>query len=72
MLCVERDSLRQEHQVTVRNFRASIRDLVVLVDNSDLNSASDFDFAHIRIRAARGTCEAAQATLEHHRAEHGC
>jgi hypothetical protein len=31
MLCIERDSLRQEHQATVSNFSASIRDLVVLV-----------------------------------------
>ena len=72
MLCVERDSLRQEHRATVQRFRASIRDLVVLVDNSALDSAADFNLAHIRIRAARGVCEVAQATLEHHQAEHGC
>jgi hypothetical protein len=72
MLCAERDSLRQEHQATVRNFRASIRDLVILVDNSALDSAADFNLASIRIRAARGVCEVAQAALEHHQAEHGC
>jgi hypothetical protein len=36
MLCSDHDSLRQEHQAAVRDFRASIRDLVVLVDNSAL------------------------------------
>jgi hypothetical protein len=74
MLCVERDSLRQQHQTAVQNFRASIRDLVVLVDNlaAYVHSDSDFNLAHWRIRAASGACEVALATLEHHQAEHGC
>jgi hypothetical protein len=46
--------------------------LVVLVDNSSLDSAADFNLAHIRIGAARGVCEVARATLEYHQAEHGC
>ena len=66
MLCVERDSLRQEHRATVQKFRAAIRDLVVLVDNSSLDSAADFNLAHIRIGAARGDCEVARSTLEYH------
>src|ERR1022692_2267908 len=33
-LDAERDLLRQEHQAAVQNFRAAIRDLVALVDNS--------------------------------------
>jgi len=68
--CAERDSLRQEHRATVRNFHASIRDLVVLVDTS--TSDSDFNLAHLRITAARGRCDVTKATLEHHRAAHGC
>ena len=70
LLCVEGNALRQEHQTTVQKFHASIRDLVVLVDNSA--TASDFNLAHLRIRVARGACEVARATLEHHEAEHGC
>jgi hypothetical protein len=70
MLCAERDSLREEHHAAVQNLRVSIRDLVVLVDNSA--SDSDFNLAHLRIRAAHGSYEVAQAALEHHRAEHGC
>ena len=70
MLCAEHDSLRQEHYAAVQKFRASIRDLVVLVDHSGADS--DFKLAHLRIRAARGGCEVARATLEHHQAEHGC
>jgi hypothetical protein len=72
MLCIERDSLRQEHQATVQKYRASIRDLVVLVDNLAADSHSDFNLAHQRIRAARGACELALAAVEHHRAEHAC
>ena len=72
MLCVERDSLRQEHRATVQKFRAAIRDLVVLVDNSSLESAADFNLAHLRVRAARGACELARATLGYHQTEHGC
>ena len=70
MLCAKYDLLRQEHQAVVQTFRASIRDLVRLVDNSATDS--DFNLAHLRIRAARGICEAARATMEHHQAEHGC
>lgn len=68
MLCAERDSLRQEHRIAVQNFRASIRELVVLVDNS----ASDFNLAHWRIRTASHACEVARDALEHHQVEHGC
>ena len=70
MLRVKYDSLRQEHQAAVQTFRASILDLVILVDNSATDS--DFNLAHLRIRAARGACEVARATIEHHQAEHGC
>jgi len=72
MLSVERDSLRQEHWATVQKFRAAIRDLVVLVDNSSLDSAAAFNLAQIRIGAARGVYEVARATLGYHQAEYGC
>jgi hypothetical protein len=71
MLCVERDSLRQEHRATVQKFRTAIRDLVVPVDDSSLDSAADFNLAHMRIGAARGVCEVARATLEYHQANMG-
>ncbi len=70
MMCAERDSLRHEHQTAVQNFRASIRDLVKLVDNSAADS--DFNLAHRRIRVARRAYEVARDALEHHQAEHGC
>ena len=70
MLCAKHDSLRQEHRAAAKTFRASIRDLVVLVDQ--LAEDSDFTRAHLRIRAACGACEVARATLEHHQLEHGC
>ena len=70
MLCAQHDSLRQEHQAAVQKFRESIRDLVVLVDNSATDS--DFNLAHLRIRATRRDCEMARDALEHHQAEHGC
>jgi hypothetical protein len=70
MLCIERDSLRREHHVTVQIFRASIRDLAVLVDTSAPDP--DIILAHRRIRATRRACEAARDALEHHQAEHGC
>jgi hypothetical protein len=66
--CAERDLLRREHQAAVHNFRAAIRDLVALVDNS----AADFNLAHLRIRSARGAFELARTALEHHQAVHGC
>ena len=72
MLCAKRDSLRREHKTAVQNFRASIRDLVTLVDNSDADSDSDFDLAHRRIGVARRAYEVARDALEHHQAEHGC
>jgi len=56
MQCVDHNSLRQEHQAAVQNFRASIRDLVALVDHSAADS--DFNLAHRRIRVARRACEA--------------
>jgi hypothetical protein len=68
--CAEHDSLRQEHRAAVQNFRAAMGDLVALVEN--LATDSDFSLAHLRIRAARGACEVARATLELHQAEHGC
>ena len=68
MPCADLHSLRLEHRAAVQNFRASICDLVALVDNS----AADLDLAHLRIRAARGTCEVTRAALEHYRAELGC
>ena len=70
MLCAKYDLLRQEHQAVVQTFRASIRDLVRLVDKSATDS--DFNLAHRRIRAARRDFEAARDALEHHQAEHGC
>jgi hypothetical protein len=70
ILCAEHDSLRKEHRVAVHNFRAAISDLVVLVDHSAVDS--DFNLAHLRIRAARGASEVARAAREHHKAEHGC
>lgn len=70
MLCAERDLLRHEHQAAVQNLRASILDLVVLVDNSAADS--DFDLAHRRIRIARRACEVARDALEYHQAEHRC
>lgn len=70
MLCAQRDSLRQEHRASVQNFRTSVRDLVVLVDNSSADS--DFNLAHRRIRAALRAFEVARDALEDHQAEHGC
>jgi hypothetical protein len=70
MLCAEHDSLQQEHRAAIRILRASIRDLVVLVETSAADS--DFTLAHLRIRAACGACEVAQAALEYHQVEHGC
>jgi hypothetical protein len=59
----EHDSLRLEHQATVQNFRASIDDLVVLV-NGNSATDSDFDLAQRRIRAARRACKVARDALE--------
>jgi hypothetical protein len=70
MLCEERDSLRHEHQAAAENFRASIRDLVILVENSVADS--DFNLAQRRMRIARRAYEVARDALEHHQAEHGC
>jgi hypothetical protein len=70
MPCEEHESLRREHQAAVKSFYAAIHNLVALVDNSAADSA--FNLAHLRIRAERGACELARATLEHHQAEHGC
>ena len=61
------DSLRQEYQAAVQNFRASIDDLVVLVENSAPDS--DFNLAHRRIKAARRACEVARDSLENHQEE---
>ena len=70
MLCAERDSLRHAQQAAVQNLRESIRDLVILVDNSGTDS--DFNLYHRRIGVARRAYEAARDALEHHQAEHGC
>ena len=70
MLCVEYNAFWQEHRAAVKNYVAAIRELVVLVNQSSENP--DFNRAHLRIKAARGLCDAAQAALEHHQAEHGC
>jgi len=70
MLCPGRDSLRQEHRTAVQEFRASIRDLVILVDNSA--SDQEFGLAHQRIMISRWACEVGRYDLENHRAEHGC
>jgi hypothetical protein len=66
----EHDSLRQNSQAAIHTFRASIRDLVVLVDNSAADT--DLVLAHRNIRVARHACEVARDALEHHRKEHGC
>jgi hypothetical protein len=70
MLCAERDSLLHEHQAAAQRLHASIRDLVILVDNSVADT--DFNLAHQRIRVARLHYEATRDALEHHQAEHGC
>jgi hypothetical protein len=61
MLCTEYDSSLQEHRVAVKTFRGSIRELVVLAENSATDS--EFTLAHLRIRPACGACEVARATL---------
>ena len=70
MLCAQHDSLRQEHQAAVQKFRESLRDLVILVDNSAADS--DFNLAHRRIRVARLAFEVARDALEDHQTEHRC
>jgi hypothetical protein len=71
MPCVVLDSLWQEHWTGLQDFRASIYDLVVLVDNSAADS--DFTLAHRHIKNARWNCATARdAAPEHHQKEHGC
>jgi hypothetical protein len=70
MPCAEQDLLRQKHRTAVQNFRAAIRDLVLLVDNSATDS--NFNLGHRRIRAARRACEVARDAIEHHQEKHGC
>jgi hypothetical protein len=70
MPCAEQDLLRQEHRAAVHNFRAAIRDLVLLVDNSAADS--NFNLAHRRIKAARRACEVARDAIENHQEKHGC
>ena len=73
MLCVERDSLRQEHQATVQNFRASLRDLVYLLTTQpQTQTQTQTSIWLIYESEPRGVCEVAQATREHHQAEHVC
>ncbi len=71
MLCRGRDSLRREHRTAVLEFRASIRDLVILVDNTAAQD-QEFDLAHQRIMISRWACEVTRYDLENHRTEHGC
>jgi hypothetical protein len=59
----EHDLLRQEHQATIQSFRASIHDLVILVDDNSATD-SDFNLAHRRIIAARRACKMARGALE--------
>jgi hypothetical protein len=59
----EHDLLRQEQQATIQSFRASIHDLVILVDDNSATD-SDFNLAHRRIRAARRACKVARDALE--------
>ena len=66
-LSAEHDSLRQELRAAGQNLVATIRHLVGLVDTSATDS--DFDLAHVRIRAARGVYEVAQAALKLHQLE---
>jgi len=70
MPCAEQGLLRQEHWAAVQNFRAAIRDMVLLVDNSATDS--NFNLGHRRIRAARRACEVARDAIEHHQEKHGC
>lgn len=70
MLCAERDSLRHEYRSAVQNLRESIRDLVILVDNSVADAV--FNSSHQRVGVARRAYEEARDALEHHQAEHGC
>jgi hypothetical protein len=70
VLCATHDSLQQARTAAARRFRASLHDIVALVDTSATDT--DFNLAHRRIRAARRAYEAAQDALEDHQAEHGC
>jgi hypothetical protein len=70
MLCAEQHAFWQEHRAAVKNYVAAIHALVELVDQSAENPA--FNRAHLRIKAARALCDAAQAALEHHELEHKC
>ena len=63
------DSLRLEHRAAVQHYLAAIRDLAALVDTSATDS--EFDLAHLRIRAASGACQVAEAALKLHPAKHG-
>ena len=70
MLCAARDSLRQARTAAAQKFRASFRDIIVLVDTSATDA--DCNLAHRRIRAARYAYEEARDAMEFHQAEHGC
>jgi hypothetical protein len=70
MLCAEYNAFWHEHRAAVQNYVAAVRELVTLVHHSA--AIPDFDRAHLKIKATRGLCDAAQAALEHHKAEHGC
>lgn len=67
-LSAEHDSLRQELRASGQNLVATIRHLVGLVDTSATDS--DFDLAHLRIKAARGVYEVALAALKLHQLKH--
>jgi len=70
MLCSERNAFWQEHQTAVKNYIVAIRELVVLVDHSATSQA--LNLAHLQIKAKHALCDAAEASLLLHEAEHGC
>jgi hypothetical protein len=70
MWCAEYNAFWQEHQAAAKNFYASIRALVALIDRSAADS--DFDLAHRRIRADLRACQTARDVMEQHKDEHGC
>jgi len=70
MPCAEQNAFWQEHREAVQDYIAAIRALVALVDHSADDRS--LNRAHRLIKATHGLCDAAQAALEHHEAEHGC
>jgi len=70
MRSAEYNAFWQEHQAAAKNFYASVRALVALIDHSIPDS--DLNLARRRIRANLRTCQAARDALEHHQEEHRC